>query len=122
MAPITEAEVLAILQPGTDPISLAPFVATATLLVTEDLAAKGLTDERLHLIGVYLAAHFATITVGELTMRKVGDATDDYVKVRLYDGLRASTFGQQAIALDPSGTLANFNGYNAEFDLVSRPT
>ena len=78
-----------------------------------------MSPERISLIEIYLAAHFAIISIGELTMKKIGDATDDYVKVRLYDGFRSSTFGQQAIAIDSSGTLRRTNQAPASFGLLT---
>jgi hypothetical protein len=116
---VTEDEVKGVLQPGSDDIVLTPFISTAHMIVEEDLVGKGMSAERLRLLELYLAAHFSVITIGELTMKKVGDATDDYVKVRLYDGLRASTFGQQAIALDTSGTLSQMGGTNAVFEVLT---
>ena len=78
-----------------------------------------MSPERVSLIELYLSAHFAIISIGELTMKKIGDATDDYVKVRLYDGFRSSTFGQQAIALDTSGTLRGTGQNPATFELLT---
>jgi hypothetical protein len=119
MSSPTSDQVKNILPPGTDDVDLAIFISNADLIVDEDLAGKGMTDSRLDLIRLYLSAHFAIISIGELTMKKIGDATDDYVKVRLYDGFRSSTFGQQAVALDTSGTLRGANQNQASFDVIT---
>lgn len=118
MPNVTTDQVRNIIAPGSDAISLDIFVSNASLIVEEDLKDKGMSQSRLDMIELYLAAHFATISIGELTMKKIGDATDDYVKVRLYDGFRSSTFGQQAIALDTSGTLRGANQNPASFEVV----
>jgi hypothetical protein len=80
----------------------------ATVIVTEDLAGKGLTDDRLDAIELNLAAHFAIISLerGGLIRQKVGASEEEYAPVNGKNSLSTTLFGQQAAALDTSGALA----------------
>ena len=87
------------------------FISTAILLTDEVLANKGLSTNRLDVIKLYLAAHFAIITVerGGLIESRVGESSDRYAKPTTKietGGIGSTRYGQQAIALDSSGTLA----------------
>lgn len=106
-----------------DLASIAPHLSAAELVVSEDLAVSGLTPERKELIVNFLAAHFAVISFerGGLTRQKVGESTDTYKEGSNSDrGYLMTRFGQQAVALDTSGTLAlNANPtQKAEFRVV----
>lgn len=116
---VTVDEVAAILPADNQPANLVPFIDTANLLVDEDLAGKGLSAARLKEIEKYLAAHFATVTSGEIKWRKVGDATDEYVKATMAAGLKGTTFGQQAISLDTSNTLLGTGKSSASFEMLT---
>ncbi len=83
------------------------FIDTASVFVGEVLVDSGLSEAMLTKIELYLAAHFAALLVenGGLVRSAVGDAAETYANI--YDkGLRATRFGQQAIVLDTTGTLA----------------
>jgi hypothetical protein len=94
-----------------DPI-LQAFLDDANLVVTEDLAGKGLTSARLTAIEKYVAAHLATILFerGGLVSSKNGDSQDNYVALSPMGnaaimGYALTRYGQQAMMLDKSGTL-----------------
>ena len=104
---------------------LTPFVEVANLLVTEELAAMGYSVERLTKIELYLAAHFALITLerGGLTRQKIGDSEDFFQAwTNTEIGLAATRFGQQVLILDTSGKMATLGGtkLKAQFSVVSR--
>jgi hypothetical protein len=105
MARVTATEVSAIIdvEPERD---LAPFIDLATLLVDETLAASGLSAARLKQIELYLAAHYAAVTVerGSLSVSKAGDALETY-KGNFTSGLNLTRYGQTALNLDTTGTL-----------------
>ncbi len=106
MALVTTAEVQQIYPSNQD---LSFFIAAADNLITEELANQGLSQNRLKQIELYLTAHFATITLerGGLTRQRIGDAEDFYqLWTNNKIGFQATRFGQQAILLDTSGTLA----------------
>ena len=95
--------------PGQDTSS---FISTAILLVDELLSTAGLSTGRLDAIKLYMAAHFTTITVerGGLTESRIGENLDRYAKSATgikIGGIGSTRYGQQAIALDSSGILAD---------------
>lgn len=83
---------------------------TAGIFVTEDLAAAGLSDARLNKIWLFLTCHFVLMTTerGGLTSSRTGDQSQEtYGGATVFkQGLSMTRFGNQAIALDTSGTLA----------------
>ena len=90
-----------------DDVITSNHIDTANLLVTEHLAASGLSDALLAKIELYLAAHYVALTEegGGLTRSKLGDADESFANI--YDqGLRSTRFGQAALALDSTGTLS----------------
>ena len=90
-----------------DDVVLTNHIDTANLLITEHLASVGLSDRMLQKIELYLAAHYVALTEegGGLTRSKLGDGDDSFANV--YDqGLRSTRYGQNALALDTTGTLS----------------
>jgi hypothetical protein len=118
---VTGAEVKQIYPTNSD---VSPFIDVAHVLVTEELAASGLSDSRKAQIEKYLAAHFALVTLerGGLSRQKIGDAEDYYqIWNNREQSLSATRFGQQALILDTTGTLASLgtNKLTAQFRVVS---
>jgi hypothetical protein len=111
MGRVSEAEVktnLGLL--ANDTTALTDFINTANILVNEDLVGKGLSDDRLKLIELYLASHFATLAIekGGLTRQKLGDTEEGYRQdFSSKPNLSMTRYGQQALVLDNTGTLAN---------------
>lgn len=106
---------------------LAEFVSAAELVVTEDLAGVSLSISRRELITKYLAAHFAVLTLerGGLVRQEIGESSDTYKEgSNTQMGYLMTRFGQQAIALDTSGTLATnaTPKQKAEFRVVTPST
>lgn len=105
---------------------LNPASEAAYLIVTEDLAASGLSDTRLDSINLNLAAHFASVSVerGGLTYQRIGQSEERYQTLASdVWGLMATRFGQIAVQLDTTGTLAGLTGkpLKARFEIVSIP-
>lgn len=105
---------------------LSGFLATAQLLVSNQLSDKGLSNDTLDQITIYLTAHFATIGLdkGGLKSKKVGESSESYKVTGDKDtGLKSSGYGQMAMLLDSSGTLAGLNSQStslpALFEVVS---
>jgi hypothetical protein len=104
---VDDADIKAIIDTQRD---TTPFIATADLIVTEDLANAGLSQARLTQIELYLAAHFVCITEerGGVAAEKLGDASERYnapATGKDIGGLATTRYGQQALALDTSGIL-----------------
>jgi len=111
-------------EPST--VDASQAIDAATLFVDEELVGKGPSDARLVQIELYLAAHFLAITTreGPLAAETMGDASERYHNIYTA-GLRSTRFGQQAVLLDTSGTLAaiaskseNLDKKDAEFTVI----
>src|SRR5262245_27154183 len=92
--------------------NLAGHLRTAQIIVNEKLLGKGLSGDLLDQITIYLTAHFATAGSGNggLKSKKVGEATETYNTTGDKDtGLKSTGYGQTAMLLDSSGTLADLN-------------
>lgn len=104
--PITTNDVKAVGDLTGADLSL--FIATAQIIIDENLDGKGLTDARLRLIAVYLAAHFAFLKEGQVKSEKIGAASTTF-NVESGQAFASTIQGQQAMALDTTGTLARLN-------------
>lgn len=101
---VTSAEVHTLYPDMDANVSADPFIVTAHMLVYENLDGKGLSDTRLKQIEMYLAAHFSAVSHGVPSFEAAGRVQESrQYKVDL--GLKNTMFGQQAIALDTTGTL-----------------
>lgn len=122
MALVTDAQVKAIIDTARD---TTPFIDTADLIINEEFVGSSLSVGRLTQIELYLAAHFVAITEerGGLKMEKMGDATDEMDTDMFSAGFGSTRYGQQALALDSSGTLKSLSspGLTAKFRLVPEP-
>lgn len=88
-------------------VILTNMIDTANVLVDTYLEPAGLDETVLAKIELYLAAHFVALTEegGGITRSKLGDADESYANI-FEEGFRSTRFGQTALALDSSGTLA----------------
>jgi len=104
---VTDADVKAILEDSSSAIgfSLAPFISMAHLFVEQRLGGQGLGEDLLTEIERLVAAHFTSLKRRRTTQERIGEATDTYA-LKVGSGLAATDYGQQALALDPTGRLA----------------
>lgn len=106
----TEQKVRAVVKADLD-VPMARFIDTATAMtdyvVTQDSANILITALLLE-IETYLAAHYYALFDLQYASKKTGDASATYQGVTKM-GLDSTLWGQQAIALDVSGTLAVVN-------------
>lgn len=92
-------------------ISLTPFIAVASQMVTDICTGydTAYTDTKLKLIAIWLSAHFYAIRDPRAADEKAGPVAISYqYKVDL--NLAVTTYGQQAMAIDTEGGLAALNG------------
>ena len=119
MSRVSDSEVKQIIGTNRD---TTPFIQTATLIVDEELVSRGLSDERLRQVELYLAAHYVAIAEekGALVEAETGDARERYGG-EFEMGLKSTRYGQQAISLDSSGRLAELavNTLPAQFRVVN---
>lgn len=114
--PITDAEIknLADLTSA----DLSPFIAVAQTLVDSVLEDSGLSDSLIRTIGIYLSAHFAFLKEGQVKSEKIGDSSTTY-NLESGQGLSSTTFGQMAMMLDTTKSLAKANDSSAT---LTKPT
>lgn len=99
------------------------YIDIAAVIRSEDLEGKSITPGRLDLIELNLAAHYAIVSreYGGLTAQTVGQSEERYhiISDKMF-GLGATRFGQQALALDTSGTLVTLasSPLKAKFTVV----
>lgn len=115
---VVNDDLLAILPASFAGKDLTAFIATANLVIQENLTNQSISDGMLKLIEKYLAGHFALISLGEVTVEKIGSAENTYHKGRSGGGFAETALGRQAIALDPTGILSNFASRQATFEVL----
>ena len=110
MPRVTATTVKEIVQSSlTDDVINTNHIVTANIFVDEYLEGQtDLSDSMLTQIELYLAAHYVSLTEegGALTRDKLGDADTSFANI-YSQGLGSTRFGQSALALDVTGTLAN---------------
>lgn len=93
-------------------LDVAPAIDTANALtdyVAEQDTGNVLSDALLVEIETYLAAHFYALLDPQYRQQSRGKASGSFVLGREGQGLQATPWGQQALAIDVSGTLATMS-------------
>jgi hypothetical protein len=106
MARVTESQVRSVAgEPSS--VDASSAISVANLIVDEELYDTTLSNDRLTMIELYLSAHFLVLTTreGPMAAQALGDATERYHNI-YQAGLMSTRFGQQAVLLDSTGTLA----------------
>ncbi len=102
-------QVCAIIDTALKPDAVVPFIKPASLLVDDIAAADAtLASDLLLEIETYLAAHFLTLFEPRAEKEEAGDTKFKY-EGKTAMGFDSSKYGQMAIILDPTGTLAALN-------------
>lgn len=106
----------------TSDVSL--FLTTAESIVGANLSGTTLDSSELDMITLYLAAHLVVLTEEKGGQRriKIGESDESFRTPGEKDtGLSQTRFGQMAMMLDSSGTLASMSsnkGLRAQFEVV----
>lgn len=80
---------------------------------------EGFDAARQEAILKWIAAHLvSTQSGGTLTSEKLGDASETRKGATVSDGINGTVFGQQALALDPTGCLARIGRAKANIQVV----
>jgi hypothetical protein len=82
------------------------FIASAHTMVYDYLINAEFSTERLTLIELYLAAHFAALTYPVAASEGIGGKVNESFQYKVGTGLSFTKYGQQALTLS-SGLLAN---------------
>jgi len=120
---VSVAQVTEIVQTSIeDEAILTSMIDTAHVYIDANLLEVGHSEEILSKIELYLSAHFVAISEekGGMVLDKLGDATQEWDASVMGEGLKATLYGQTALLLDTSGTLANISSVKlrAEFRVV----
>lgn len=115
--PTTATDVKGIIDTTVEDVDIDRFIKTAQALVDARLLTKGLDDALLEQIELYLSAHYLTFKEKQTSSVRFGDAKDVY-QGRTGMGLNSSHYGQTALALDISGTLASLGNETATFEVM----
>ena len=89
-----------------DDVACEPFILTATTTIDALLLASGLSDTELFEIERYLAAHFVAQRYPAATEVGTGPYRVKLESGGTGEGYRSTRYGQTALALDRTGTLA----------------
>jgi hypothetical protein len=106
----------------TTTLNTLPYIIAAHSVIAQNgLAAYPCHDEAsLKEVERWLAAHFAATSDQSYSLQKekMGDSEDTYFDRSKGEGLKGSSFGQQAILLDCSGVLAILGKRKARFEVL----
>lgn len=122
-ARVTAAQVKEIIDTSiADNVLDSSMIDTANVIVDMYLLEEGYTEAYLTKIELYLAGHFVCITEeeGAHILSKTGDATEEWAADWFGPGFQSTRYGQAALTLDSSGTLAGVGSaqLKAEFRVV----
>jgi hypothetical protein len=100
---------------------LAPFVRTANIVVNTHLTGKGLSSDVLKEVETYLAAHFATLDDPRVKTEKIGNEYSATYQGETGMGFSSSHYGQMALMLDSSNSLASLGKKRARIRVLRTP-
>lgn len=117
-ARVTDADVLAIID--TELADLSPFITAAHLLVEQYLGTCGLDPALLKEIERWVSAHYVCSRDPRKRSETMGDASVTYETAMQGEnkGLYATSYGKQAITLDPTGSLAGMGMKSASMEAL----
>lgn len=118
---VTAAEVKSVFDTSASNIVVTEHINIASRLVDDLLSSTDLSANRLRDIELYLAAHFTAIfdpDNGMANEKAIGSARNRYdYQSQLGKSLELTRFGQMAIMLDTTSTLAKTGGKKALFSV-----
>jgi hypothetical protein len=103
-ARVSSEEVLEIID--TDLTDVSAMITAANLIINSRLASRGISEELLKEIERWLAAHFVAIRDPKLKSETIDGAKQEYEYAKMGEGIMGTSYGQQAVLLDVSGSLA----------------
>jgi trans-2-enoyl-CoA reductase len=105
---VTSDEVKVIYDTTLTDTQIDAFINTANIVVNKNLEDEITDDDLLKEIELYLAAHFCSMRDQRVSSNSVRSVSESY-QYRLGLRLEVTMYGQQALILDNTGTLANLN-------------
>lgn len=127
MARVSVAEVKQLINTSESDADVIAAIAAANSIVTDQLTGKGLSNKRLKEIERWLSAHFMGLidrAEGQVERERIGDTEVAYFKSSSDNarGFGMTRFGQAAMTLDTTGTLASMGRTRARLRIVDAPT
>lgn len=101
----------------TSQTDLNAFISAANIVVTEKLSNSGLGTATLAEIERWLAAHFLVCMERQPTSKRIGETEESY-NWNTNTGLLRTSYGQAAVDLDTTGTLAKLGKPQIVFDVA----
>jgi hypothetical protein len=114
----TEENVTSIIDTDRVALQISAFIATANVIVNDNLVGAGLSDATLTQIEIWLAAHLIAISDQREVRVNVLQSEVEYHVPKFGMGLKATAYGQQALALDWSGRLAALGNMRAFIEVL----
>ena len=106
MARINEARIQEIMDTALDEGNITTYLNVANNFVTQNLGSSGLDTATLADIEAFITAHFIAMTKERQALtEKIGDVWITY-QGEFGKFLQMTTYGQTALMLDTTGTLA----------------
>ena len=99
--------------------NISACILVATTLIDDKLSASGHSDTMLAEIERWLAAHFIAINDSRVVSETIGDATTRYAIGSMGKALEATTYGQQVLTLEHTGTFANLGKRKATIQAIA---
>jgi len=116
---VTSAEVIAILgDDNSDLTDVSAFIAMATLL-TDKCSAAGLAAADCKEVERWLSAHLVATGARRLVKSSAVGPISESFDSKIDLGLNGTSYGQQAIALDTTSTLASLSGKVVFMDIIN---
>lgn len=118
----TVAQVRAIITTSLTDDAVTAIIEDAALMVEHCISS--LAEARQTAIIKWTTAHLISSMSGStggkktLSSFKIGDAQENYVQATLGEAMKGTTYGQQAIALDPNGCIANIGKRKVSFKVL----
>lgn len=94
---------------GEQSFTLDPFIAPANRIVEDNLVGKGIDEDTLTQIEIFIACHLVSLRAPVKTRESIRDASVSYQRGDTGMGLAATEYGQTAMTLDPTSTLASMS-------------
>lgn len=107
-ARVTATEVKQIIETSFEDTMVNAFIAGATAVIDTALGTSGLSDALMKEIERWMAAHLVAQRERQLLKAGASGAFVEYVGV-FEMGLNGTQYGQTAMALDTTGTLASLS-------------
>ena len=116
-ARVMAEQVMQIISTDLTEAQIEAFINSANVLIDSVLLDRDLPAALLTEIELWLSAHFLSMRDQRVKSERVDEYSATF-QGETGMGLKATTYGQQALALDYSGTLENLGRSRAVIELV----